>query len=137
MAATLDEADTQLKLIISNLYHLMVQTHDYEGPSTQQAMTAEIKRFVRALIDLTRAGQQTSVTVPIDLIDFVEKARNPDIYTRQFVEEAMRLNQELKGRTEAFAEFRDILGQEMMSAIPDIKEQIRHIMLATNSKVVT
>lgn len=115
----------------------MVQTHDFEGQSTQQAMIAEIKQFVRVLLDLTKTGRRTTVTVPIDLIDFVENARNPDIYTRQFVEEAMRLNQELKGKIEALAEFRDILAREMMSAIPDIKEQVQQIVRATEGKIET
>lgn len=113
----------------------MVQTHDYEGASTQQAMVSEMKRFVTALGDLSRAGKQINTTIPIDLIEFVENARNPDIYTRQFVEDAMRLNQELKGKSEAFADFRDILAMEMMSAIPDIKDEVHQIVVATNGKV--
>lgn len=114
---------------------LMVQTHGYQGSTTQAAMTDEIKQLIESLLQLTQAGNKLSVQVPVDLIDFVENARNPDIYTRQFVEEAMRLNQELKGKTEAFAEFRDLLGKEMMSAIPDIKEEVRQVVLSTGGRV--
>lgn len=31
-----------VRAIISNLYMLIVQAHDYQGPSTQQAMAAEM-----------------------------------------------------------------------------------------------
>ena len=47
----------------------------------------------------------------------------------------MRNNQQLKGRSEAFASFRDILGREMMSAIPDIKEDVREVVESTGGKV--
>lgn len=113
----------------------MVQTHGYQGAATQAAMTEEIKNLIESLLQLTHAGAQLTVHVPVDLIEFVENARNPDIYTRQFVEEAMRVNQELKGRTEAFADFRDMLGREMMSAIPDIKDQVRQIVISTGGDV--
>lgn len=116
---------------------LMVQTHDYQGATTQQAMTAEIKQLIANMLRLSHAGRQLDVTVPVDLIEFVENARNPDIYTRQFVEEAMRLNQELKGKSDAFADFRDILGREMMSAMPDIKDDVKAVVLASGGRVDT
>ena len=43
----------------------------------------------------------------------------------------MRLNQQLKGRSEAFAQFRDILGAEIMSAIPDLKQEAQSVVQAT------
>ena len=45
MAAILAGADNlaaQLRAIISNLYMLIVQAHDYQGPGTQQAMQGEM-----------------------------------------------------------------------------------------------
>ena len=58
----------------------------------------------------------------------MENSRNPDIYTREFVELVMRYNQQQKGRSEAFAQFRDILGREMASAIPEISTEVREIV---------
>lgn len=37
-----DSCIAQLKAIIDNLYFLIVQSHDYHGPQTTQAMTAEM-----------------------------------------------------------------------------------------------
>lgn len=41
MRAT-DSNPAQLRAVISNLYMLLVQTHDYQGPGTQQAMQGEM-----------------------------------------------------------------------------------------------
>lgn len=51
----------------------------------------------------------------------------------------MRYNQQQKGRTEAFANFRDILAQEMASGIsevkefgiPDMKSEVKKVVEAT------
>ena len=47
----------------------------------------------------------------------------------------MRYNQQLKGRSAAFAQFRDVLGREMMSAIPDIRDQVREVVRASGGQV--
>jgi mediator of RNA polymerase II transcription subunit 10 len=47
----------------------------------------------------------------------------------------MRYNQQLKGRSEAFAAFRDILGREMSSAMPEIRSEVQQVLEATGGKV--
>ena len=43
----------------------------------------------------------------------------------------MRYNQQQKGRSEAFASFRDILGEQMMVGIPDIKDDVQKVLVAS------
>lgn len=43
----------------------------------------------------------------------------------------MRYNQQQKGRSEAFASFRDILAEQMMVGIPDIKDDVKQVLQAT------
>ena len=69
------------------------------------------------------------------MIQYVEDKRNPDVYKRQIVELVMQYNQLQKGRAEAFADFRDILGREMMSAIPDMRDDVRNVLKAAGGKV--
>ena len=98
-------------------------------------MTAEIKQLIQNLLRLTQTARRLPTHIPVELIDYVERSRNPDIYTREFVELVMRQNQEQKGKTQAFAEFRDVLGREMMSAIPDIKEEVKRVVEAAGGKL--
>jgi mediator of RNA polymerase II transcription subunit 10 len=51
------------------------------------------------------------------------------------VELVMRYNQQLKGRSEAFASFRDILGQQMMVGIPEIKDDVKRVVEASGGRV--
>lgn len=74
----------------------------------------------------------TASTLPIDLppeiIDYIDQGRNPDIYTRELVEAVQRNNQYLKGKSEAFAGFRDMLAEEIIKAIPDSKGEVERIL---------
>lgn len=47
----------------------------------------------------------------------MEDGRNPDIYTREFVEVARRGNEGLRGRSEAFRAFRDVLAEEVRRGV--------------------
>ena len=73
----------------------------------------------------------SSIQLPPEIIDYVDAARNPDIYTREFVELVQRGNQDLKGKREAFAGFRDVLAREMRSAMPECRGEVDRVIAAT------
>lgn len=77
----------------------------------------------------------SSIRVPPELIQYVEVGRNPDIYTRDFVEAARRGNQLMKGKQEAFASFRDILAREMASALPEVRSDVEQVVRQTGGDV--
>lgn len=64
----------------------------------------------------------------------MEDGRNPDIYTREFVELVQKGNQYLKGKAEAFESFRDVLAREMEGAMPEVVEEVRRVVDATGGK---
>ena len=66
--------------------------------------------------------------VPPEIIDYVDEGRNPDIYTREFVELVQKGNQYMKGKSEAFASFRDILAEEIVKNMPDLKEDVTRVL---------
>jgi mediator of RNA polymerase II transcription subunit 10 len=70
-------------------------------------------------------------SVPPELVKYVEGGRNPDIYTREFVEIVRRINQLTRGKMGAFASFRDILAEQMLSAMPELKEDVEKVLAAT------
>lgn len=71
-------------------------------------------------------------SVPPELLEYVENGRNPDIYTREFVELVRRGNQLMKGRGSAFAQFRDVLAREMLSAMPELREDVHRVVAETS-----
>lgn len=69
--------------------------------------------------------------MPPELLEYVENGRNPDIYTREFVELVRRGNQLMRGKQSAFASFRDVLAEQMSSAMPELREDVAKVLEAT------
>ena len=72
--------------------------------------------------------------MPPELITYVDNGRNPDIYTREFVEGARRSNQLMKGKMEAFADFRDVLAREMATVFPELREDVERVLDETGGR---
>lgn len=47
------------------------------------------------------------------------------------MELVQRGNQDLKGKADAFATFRDVLAKEMISAMPECKAEVERVLKAT------
>lgn len=69
--------------------------------------------------------------IPPELIQYVDAGRNPDIYTREFVELARRGNQLMRGKQAAFAAFRDTLAEEMARGLPELTDDVARVVAAT------
>lgn len=66
--------------------------------------------------------------MPFELIEYVEAGRNPDIYNRDWVEKVQRDNQDLKGKSEAFGNFRDVFAQAIEEGLPELKREVGRVL---------
>ncbi|EEP77201.1 conserved hypothetical protein [Uncinocarpus reesii 1704] len=153
---TLSQVDEDLKDVIQNFFEIQSAIHGYLGPETQQELVKKLKSLTISLQTLSAhsapdpsyvppAPSRTalsspdpplqSIQLPPEIIDYVDAARNPDIYTREFVELVQKSNQDLKGKMEAFASFRDVLAKEMASAMPECKKEVEKVVKATGGKL--
>ncbi|KAL4919315.1 mediator complex, subunit Med10 [Aspergillus aurantiobrunneus] len=149
---TLSTVDNEIKDIIQHLFEIQSAVHGYLGPETQQELVRKIKNLTTSLSTLslhtrddpsnpnpTADGNDSdpllhSIALPPEIIDYVDASRNPDIYTREFVELVQRGNQDLKGKKEAFASFRDVLAREMRSAMPEVRGEVERVIQATGGE---
>lgn len=58
----------------------------------------------------------------------MDEGRNPDIYTREFVELVQKNNQFLKAKSEALTGFRDALADEMKKAWPEMRNDVEEVL---------
>ncbi|KAI2630790.1 mediator complex, subunit Med10 [Hypoxylon sp. NC1633] len=72
--------------------------------------------------------------IPPELVQYVDNGRNPDIYTREFVELVRRGNQLMRGKQRAFASFRDVLAAEMDKALPELRGDTREVVEGTTRR---
>lgn len=147
----------QLKETIQSLYQIMVQVSTYDATSStgtpshaqmhstvtspssssRDVLANELRALERSLQAVhgtaTRPDPERSLPrVPPELVHYVEGGRNPDIYTREFVELARRGNQLLRGKQSAFASFRDTLAAEIARAMPELRDDAAAAVAVTS-----
>ncbi|CAN9282241.1 unnamed protein product [Alternaria sp. RS040] len=130
------DVEAQLKDIVQNLYNLIVQAYDHHGSKTQEAMKREIQSLIQNLVKLARTAPSVNINIPPEVMSYVENSRNPDIFTREFVETVQRMNQMLYGRVDAYRALQEQLALHVASAIPELKDDVNSVVESTGGKVV-
>lgn len=114
----------QLQNLIDSLIELGVLVHDNQGTQqTHQVLIHKFNQLVNQLSSLSESDLK-EYPIPIDIISYIEDGRNPDIYTREFVEVNAKSNARLKGKMKNFGKLRDILGQKLEYEYPELKEDL-------------
>ncbi|RFU24854.1 hypothetical protein B7463_g11481, partial [Scytalidium lignicola] len=135
-----DVVENQLKDIIQDLYQILVQVSAYDlaGKPSKDVLENEFRQLQKDLQKVHSTAGNPSVhlpSIPPELVQYVDNGRNPDIYTREFVELARRGNQLMKGKMEAFGSFRDVLAREMSAALPELRSDVAKVVEATGGNM--
>ncbi|KAI1653183.1 mediator complex, subunit Med10 [Daldinia decipiens] len=153
-----DALEQQLKDTIQTLTNVLVQVTNYDNaagappvppsgnntPSSASPPHSRPSRDVIANELRTLSANLQSIhsratdpllpplpRVPPELVEYVENGRNPDIYTREFVEAVRRGNQLMRGKQAAFASFRNVLAAEMERAMPELRDDVARVLVNT------
>ncbi|ABN65083.2 predicted protein [Scheffersomyces stipitis CBS 6054] len=122
----------QVSALIESFIELGVLVHDNQG--TQQshtALTHKTNQVISQLSGLTSSPFTHQFPIPVDVISYIEDGRNPDIYTREFIEVTAKSNARLKGKMKAFARLRDVLGEKLGNEFPRLVDSIDDIKKRT------
>ncbi|KAI4651971.1 RNA polymerase II mediator complex subunit [Alternaria ventricosa] len=130
------DVEAQLKDIVQNLYNLIVQAYDHHGSKTQEAIRREIQSLVQNLVKLSRTAPSVNINIPPEVMSYVENSRNPDIFTREFVETVQRMNQMLYGRVDAYRALQEQLALHVSSAVPELKDDVTAVVESTGGKML-
>lgn len=139
---------------MQTLYNLIVQAYDHHGSKTQEAMKREMWVFpgmeafccadvdpsqslIQNLVTLSQMAPSIHIDIPPEVTNYVESSRNPDIYTREFVELVQRTNQMLKGREEAYRFLQQQIAWQLSNAVPELRNDVFKVVEATGGKVPT
>ncbi|KUI65192.1 Mediator of RNA polymerase II transcription subunit 10 [Cytospora mali] len=111
-------------------------TSSSNAPPTREVLAPQLNQLSSALQSVHHVSTHPSAptalpSLPFELIQYVEGGRNPDIYTREFVELVRRQNQLMRGKMRAFGDFRDVLAREMGEALPELRGDVGRVVQGT------
>ncbi|KAK9453737.1 transcription factor subunit Med10 of mediator complex-domain-containing protein [Dipodascopsis uninucleata] len=142
---SLQEQETRLRQIIETILELAISVHDYESVSqSREAVVSRVNLLTSQLSDLNQFVKQPStqpdnpsepsisdILVPREIIQYIEDGRNPNVYTREFVELLVKQNQFVNGKMEAMREFRDELAKQIINTYPDLQDTVNFVREST------
>lgn len=115
----MDQLESQIELLIENVRQLGIIVSDFQPQTGQTVLNQKIHQIVSSLnnIDKLKSAVQ-NVQVPIDVFDYIDKGKNPQFYTKDYMEKALIRNEEVKGKIENYKRFKDLLVEELSKVFP-------------------
>lgn len=95
------ELENQLRQTIETLVEISLLVHDTTG--TQENKEGLIEQMDTLVKEFQRLKEiKCDKQIPIDVIDYIDQGRNPDVYTREFVELLLKQNQFIHGKMDIY-----------------------------------
>ena len=124
-----------LKDTIQHLYDVQATTHAYV-PDSNDLLVDKFTNLTNSLAHLQTLTSKTAsphnpihqVSIAPEIIDYVDDGRNPDIFTREFVENVQRGNAVVNGKRRAFKDFSQVLAGVIKTRFPGLEEDVNEIM---------
>ncbi|KAI5963706.1 NUT2 [Candida pseudojiufengensis] len=128
------EASEQISNIIESFIELGILVHDNQGTSqSNKALTTKLQSLITQLSKLNDIPNLNQKLIPLDVMSYIEDGRNPDIYTREFIEVNAKSNARIKGKMKGFEKLRDVLGDKLVNEYPKLEVGVEDIKKRTES----
>ncbi|CAX45476.1 RNA polymerase II basal transcription complex subunit, putative [Candida dubliniensis CD36] len=126
--------------LIESFIELGVLVHDNQGtPQSNQALMNKLNQLIQQLSQTSTIANDTNTNtnlkqflIPIDVISYIEDGRNPDIYTREFIEVNAKSNARLKGKMLGFKKLRDVFSDKLKQEFPQLEKSVDDIIKRTD-----
>lgn len=132
------ETEQRLAAIIDSFIELGVSVYDFPGTEdSMQGMVTNMQRNVDRMKQLNQQAndpesQLQNFLVPLDVLQYIEDGRNPDVYTREFVEAIRRSNQYQRAKIHGLNKLRDSLAEKIIDELPELQPHVESIIARTS-----
>ncbi|CAG7833922.1 unnamed protein product [Allacma fusca] len=118
MTSPLENLETQLETFIENVRQIKIIVTDFQGQG-QNVFNQKIQTIVTGLQEIDRLKSQVQdVHVPLEVFDYIDDGRNPQLYTKDCMEKALSRNEAVRGKIDAYRRFRAQLLVELTNVFP-------------------
>ncbi|CAD5124197.1 DgyrCDS12497 [Dimorphilus gyrociliatus] len=118
MADKFEQLEQQLELFIEHSRQLGIMVADFQ-PQSQEVLNKKLNNMITVMKDLDRMrGSVQDVQVPVDVFEYIDQGRNPQLYTKECMEKSKAKNEEVRGKIEALNKLRGHLMVELNKTFP-------------------
>ncbi|XP_022084120.1 mediator of RNA polymerase II transcription subunit 10-like [Acanthaster planci] len=114
-----------LERFVENTRQLGIIVSDFQ-PQGQITLNQKLHTLVTGLLEMEKTKTQVQdVQVPLEVFDYIDQGRNPQLYTKDCMEKAVIKNEQVKGKIETFSKFKKNLITELNKMFPEEMEQYK------------
>ncbi|XP_053209311.1 mediator of RNA polymerase II transcription subunit 10-like [Panonychus citri] len=124
---SLDSLESQLELFIENLRQLGIIVTDFQ-PQGQNVLNSKINQIITSLQEIDKnKARIPDIQIPLEVFDYIDQGRNPQLYTKDCMEKALANNELLRGKIDATRRFKTMLLIELSKVFPNDMARYRAI----------
>lgn len=115
----LEQLEQTLERAIENVRQVRIVVSDFQ-PQGQPGLNQKLQQICRDLSEIDKLRSTVSdIQVPLDVFDYIDSGRNPQLYTKDCMEKAHSKNEEVKGKIDAYRMFKARLLVELSAVFPN------------------
>lgn len=114
----MDQLESQIEIFVENVRQLGIIVTDFQQ-SSQPVLNQKLNQVVSSLKDIDRLKETTkNVQVPVEIFEYIDSGKNPQFYTKDYMEKALSKNEAVKGKIDYYKRFKKILIEELTKVFP-------------------
>ncbi|XP_053681720.1 mediator of RNA polymerase II transcription subunit 10 [Sabethes cyaneus] len=117
MTSPLENLENHLEMFIENVRQIRIIVSDFQ-PQGQNVLNQKIQSLVTGLQEIDKLKNQVDVNVPLEVFDYIDQGRNPQLYTKDCIDKALTKNEEVKGKIDSYRKFKSNLLKELGEMFP-------------------
>lgn len=111
------ETTRQIGIIVSDFQH-----------GSQGVLNQKINSMIDNMREIEKCKTHVQdIEVPLEVFEYIDQGRNPQLYTKDCLEKAQEKNQQVNGKIDAYKDFRSLLVDELSKQFPKELEEYQQI----------
>ncbi|XP_057683926.1 mediator of RNA polymerase II transcription subunit 10 [Corythoichthys intestinalis] len=119
MADKNENLEEHLEKFVENIRQLGIIVSDFQSTS-QAGLNQKLNLMITGLQDIEKCRQQLNeINVPLEVFEYIDQGRNPQLYTKECLERALARNEQVKGKIDTLTKFKSLLISELSKVFPE------------------
>ncbi|KAG0093637.1 Mediator of RNA polymerase II transcription subunit 10 [Podila epicladia] len=124
---TRQDLELKLKELIECLLELSITVYDFQ-PESNSLVHQKIQELISQISDIDAFKDKLDIMVPMEVLSFIEDGKNPDLFTKSFIECVAGENQFTNGKITAMKSFESSLTQNLGAVFPEEMDEYQDIL---------
>ncbi|KAG0338046.1 Mediator of RNA polymerase II transcription subunit 10 [Podila horticola] len=124
---TRQDLELKLKELIECLLELSITVYDFQ-PESNSLVHQKIQELISQISDIEAFKDKLDIMVPMEVLSFIEDGKNPDLFTKSFIECVAGENQFTNGKITAMKSFESSLTQNLGAVFPEEMDEYQDIL---------